>query len=347
MPATQYQRNALLVLASAIIFLSFLIIRPMITPILAGLILAYLFYPLYLFFYKAFQRFEPKARLARLTTILCIILIFLAPLISLLLLIVWKLPLIATGLTSLVDDLSDYLIGLQVIIKQNTILQMLPVDINPRETLHTVSLAIFKFLQGLAADMPQVILGSFIALFIVYYIFKSANRIVEVIINLIPLKKQQQQLIINRFNGLGRGMVASQFVIAAVQAVLMIVACLILRLPHPFLFGLVTFVLAVIPFLGAIVLWASLTLYLALQVQHGLVPAWQPWFMGIYGFILVSMVDNFIRPKMLATAAELNPALVLVGFIGGFLLFGLPGIFLGPLILGLVELAVEVYKEVA
>ena len=345
MPATPYQRNALLVLASAIILISFLIIRPLITPILSGLILAYLFYPLYLYFLKQFEKISPHARLARLSTIHCIVLLFLAPLITLLLLVVWNLPLISTGLTALVDELSDYLIGLQATLQQSP-LQSLPLDINPRETLHTMALSIFKIIQGLAAEIPQVILGSFISLFIVYYVLKSAPKIIEFITNLIPLKKQQQQLIITRFNGLGRGVIVSQFVIAFVQALLMIIACLILGLPHPLLFALVTFVLAVIPFMGAVIVWVSITTFLGLQVHHGL-PAWQPWFMGLYGFLLVSTVDNFIRPKMLAQAAELNPALVLVGFIGGFLLFGLPGVFLGPLILGLVELAIEVYKEVA
>jgi predicted PurR-regulated permease PerM len=67
--------------------------------------------------------------------------------------------------------------------------------------------------------------------------------------------------------------------------------------------------------------------------------------MLLYGSLLVSMADNFIRPKILAEATKINPAVVLIGLIGGFIAFGLPGIFVGPVVLTLLDLAFELYNQ--
>lgn len=347
MLSTPYQRSILLVLVCAILLLSFFIIRPLLTPILAGIILAYLFFPFYDFLLKQhwLQCCPKNEKLARLFVVFAIILILLAPVLTLLLLLFWHMHSLTSLLGSFFNQLSDLSNTLIVFLDQGPF-KGLAANLDARESMSFLYTGLFKVIQELVKQIPQFILGSFITLFIVYYLLRDAAKITTWIIELIPLKKAQLAFVLNRFNGLGRGLIASQLAIAIIQALLMAIACLILGIPHFIFISLLTFVLAIIPFLGAIIVWVGITIFLFMEYSTG-GALWRPIFMLIYGTALVSMIDNFIRPKMLASASELNPALTLIGFLGGFMLFGIPGVFLGPFILGLVELAIEVYKEVA
>jgi predicted PurR-regulated permease PerM len=199
-------------------------------------------------------------------------------------------------------------------------------------------------IRDLFSQIPQFLLGSFVTLFVTYYLLRNAQALMLFSRALFPLSRAQFNAIIERFNGLCRGMVISQAIIAVIQGVLVSIAALILGLDNVVLIGLITIVFAVIPFMGATLVWWSILAYLVFGLNEGVL-VWKPWFMLLYGTLVISSVDNIIRPKLLADSAQINPAIVLVGFIGGFLLFGLPGIFLGPLILSMAELALEIYKQ--
>lgn len=348
MPATPYQRSILLVLVCAILFLSFFIIRPLLTHVLAGFILAYLFHPLYdLLLKQHWVKCCPKSeKIARLTVVLVIVFALLLPILLLLLLMFMNMRSLTLMLGEFFGQLSAFSNYLIAFIDQGP-LKGISAGLDARETIQALYYWLFRLIQNMVSHIPQFIFGSFIALFITYYLLKDSARIVSWLFELLPLKKIQIELVLRRFNGLSRGLIASQFIIAFIQACLMLIAALILNLPNVLLFFLLTFVMAVIPFMGAIVVWVSLTIILFVGYSNGAGPLWKPIFMLVYGSLLVSTIDNFIRPRVLADAAEINPAIILVGFIGGFMLFGVPGVFLGPLILGLVELAIEVYKEVA
>lgn len=348
MPATPYQRSILLIAVCTVLFLSFFIMRPLLTPILSGVLLTYLFHPVYAFLLKQrWVRCCPRSeKLARLLVLLIIVLILLAPIFTLLLLLLLNMPGVTALLRSFFSELNTFSGDLLVLANQGPLSGIAEV-VDPKSFFNALSSGIFGILKTLLAQLPHFMLGSFITLFLVYYLLRDATRITAWVVELIPLKKKQVAFVLQRFNGLGRGLIASQWIIAIVQATLTVIACLILQVGNPLVVFLLTLVFAIIPFMGAIVVWASIALFLFFGFNHGVVPLWKPVFMLVYGSLLISTIDNFIRPKMLSDAAEINPAIILVGFIGGFALFGIPGVFIGPLILGLVELAIEIYKEVA
>ena len=61
--------------------------------------------------------------------------------------------------------------------------------------------------------------------------------------------------------------------------------------------------------------------------------------------MLISTIDNFVKPKLIGNRAQLHPAFVLLGILGGLIMFGLIGVILGPLILALFVTFVEIYEE--
>jgi predicted PurR-regulated permease PerM len=95
----------------------------------------------------------------------------------------------------------------------------------------------------------------------------------------------------------------------------------------PVLLGALTALLALIPF-GAPVVWASLGVWLIMTGD-----LWPGVGLLLWGGLVVSWVDNFIRPWAISSATRTPFLLVLIGVLGGLTAFGLIGLFIGPMVL--------------
>jgi len=67
-------------------------------------------------------------------------------------------------------------------------------------------------------------------------------------------------------------------------------------------------------------------------LAYGEQPGWAI-FMALWGFFVVSGIDNIVKPLLISRGASLPFVLVLLGVLGGVLAFGFVGIFLGPTLL--------------
>jgi len=108
-----------------------------------------------------------------------------------------------------------------------------------------------------------------------------------------------------------------------------LIGFLIAGVPAPLLLGAATFFLSMIP-VGPPLIWGGAAWWLYDQGQTG-------WaiFMLIYGFAIISSVDNLVKPILISRSASLPILLIALGVFGGILAFGFIGIFLGPVILAL------------
>jgi predicted PurR-regulated permease PerM len=97
--------------------------------------------------------------------------------------------------------------------------------------------------------------------------------------------------------------------------------------PGPFLLGLLTAFLALIP-MGPPLIWVPATLWLFHQGETG-------WaiFMGVWGVLAISSIDNIVKPYLISQGSALPFILVLLGVLGGMLAYGVAGVFLGPTLL--------------
>jgi predicted PurR-regulated permease PerM len=81
---------------------------------------------------------------------------------------------------------------------------------------------------------------------------------------------------------------------------------------------------------GPPIIWIGATVWLISQDQ----PGWAV-FMAVWGFFVVSSIDNIVKPLLISRGASLPFMLVLLGVFGGILTFGFVGIFLGPTLLAI------------
>lgn len=111
-------------------------------------------------------------------------------------------------------------------------------------------------------------------------------------------------------------------------------------LPSPFLFGTLMAICAPIPLIGTAMVWLPGSLYLLFQGKtiSGLL-------LIIWSLLIVSGIDNIIRPLFISGKAKLPILVVVFGVLGGLLAFGLTGVLIGPVIIALFLIFFDVYRE--
>ncbi len=114
---------------------------------------------------------------------------------------------------------------------------------------------------------------------------------------------------------------------ALAQGVLAGIGFLIAGVPGATLLGLGTFFLSVVP-VGPPLIWGAATIWLYFQGSIGMAI-----FMGLWGLLVISLVDNFLKPIIISRGSHLPFILVFLGVLGGILTFGFIGVFLGPTLL--------------
>jgi predicted PurR-regulated permease PerM len=124
-----------------------------------------------------------------------------------------------------------------------------------------------------------------------------------------------------------RGVVWGLLGTALAQGVLTAIGLAVAGVPQPVLLAVVAGVISIFP-VGAPLVWIPASLWLFMQGQTG-------WgiFMALYGGLVISSVDNFIRPWAIARGANLPLLLTILGALGGVFAFGFLGLFLGPVVL--------------
>jgi predicted PurR-regulated permease PerM len=114
---------------------------------------------------------------------------------------------------------------------------------------------------------------------------------------------------------------------ALAQSVLALIGFWIAGVPGAMLLGLLTFFLSIVP-MGPPLVWIPATVWLFFQGEIGMAI-----FLGIWGALLISSIDNLVKPYLISRGGSLPLLLVFMGVLGGLLAFGFIGVFLGPVIL--------------
>lgn len=114
---------------------------------------------------------------------------------------------------------------------------------------------------------------------------------------------------------------------AAAQAVLALIGFLIAGMPGALVLGILTFALSLIP-MGPPLVWIPASAWLIWQEQYGM-----GLFLAIWGLVVISGVDNVLKPYLISRGGNLPLVVVLLGVFGGILAFGFMGLFLGPTLL--------------
>ncbi len=182
-----------------------------------------------------------------------------------------------------------------------------------------------KLMLSIAGGVLQFLL----ALVVAFFFYASGDQLAEHLQRIIGrIAGERAPRLIELTGATIRGTVYGILGTALVQGFLTAFGLWVSGVPRPLLLGAVAGFIAVLP-IGAPVVWIPAALWL-LSIGH---TGWAI-FLFAYGLLIVSGSDNVIRPYFIARGAKLPFLLTILGVLGGALAFGLLGIFLGPVLLG-------------
>ena len=191
-----------------------------------------------------------------------------------------------------------------------------------------------QFLLGmswnLVGNIVNAIVKAFFVIFTMYYLFRDGEKIVHGLPAALPLDRKQSEAIIARTQSVVSASVYGVVTIAAIQGLLGGIAFWVLGIPSPLVWAVLMGFVCMIPIAGSFLVWLPLAIYL-FATGH--------WTKGVllivWGAVVVSSVDNFLRPKLIRDQTRLHELFVFFSVLGGVSVFGVLGIILGPVVLAI------------
>ena len=199
--------------------------------------------------------------------------------------------------------------------------------------------ALRQLTDRLVEGLGRFFIAFTVILFVVYYVLTDGARLTAYLRRATPLPpKQVDYLLAEAHRGL-KAVFIGQILTSIIQGAVGGIGFLIAGVPGVILWSAVMAILSLLPVVGAFLVWVPAAIILLLQGH-----LWQGIFLLAWGILVVSQVDNFVRPKLIGDRSGIHPLFVLVGVLGGVAAFGFIGLFLGPLLVGVTVSVLKVWE---
>jgi predicted PurR-regulated permease PerM len=246
-------------------------------------------------------------------------------------------------LTRLVDEVQRSRFGLLFQRLTGPIRDKIPVD--PTSLIVTAANWLSQTVAGQAGSLARNVLFTLVnfTLMVValFFFFRDGERMATRFRELLPMEPEHKQVVFTRLYDTLTAVVQGMVLTAVVQGVLggigyWLIAGSSLSLFLAFLTGLASF----LPLAGPAFVWGGVAFYLLATGETGRGIA-----MLVWGALIVSTADNFVKTLVIGGRARLPTFLLLFALLGGLQVYGFLGVFLGPVILAILLAFTDIYRE--
>lgn len=343
-PPPKGYRPFLLIVLFFSLYLSYLILRPFLHILVLAIVLASLFYPIQIFLVRVYRG---RSTLAALTIVFIVTFVIAIPIFF------FISALVAQGLDS-INRINEWIKAgnLQQLTQNPDVLagiawiqERFPsFDINKlniADNLLQLSKNVGHFLLSKGASLlgnaATLVYDFFIMIFIVFFMVRDGKQMVEQARYFSPLRKDQEDRILNGVRLVARSVLLGSFLTALSQGIIGGIGLMIVGIPGLF-WGTVMGFSSLIPVVGTALIWVPTVVYLIIlgKVKSAV-------FLALWCIVLVGSIDNFLRPFLMRGEASMSPFYIFLAIIGGVQYFGLVGILYGPLILSFAMIMLFIY----
>jgi len=329
-----FRRFAIIGFFLVLIVLSFLVIKPFISALLAAAIFAYMLFPIHKWFS---ERLRSKSLSA---LIICVLVILV------LVLLIWLIA------QFLLKDTFNLYMSIQKLDLPTIIDKILSVFLSSSSevgrqvtvTIQSTVISLIAKLMITIGDMleksPQIILGLFITFFGLYYFLRDGEALKQQIIELLPFRKKIKEQFYSKFKRITKGVIFGSIVVGLIQGIVAGIGFFIFQAPSPLLLTFLAIFISILPLIGPWLVWLPVSIVMIAQgnVFFGIL-------LLVYGLSVVSTVDNIIRPMIVGKRAKISEMVVLIGMLGGLPIFGIVGLVIGPMILEFLLTLLDYYRK--
>jgi predicted PurR-regulated permease PerM len=194
---------------------------------------------------------------------------------------------------------------------------------------------------GLLADLVVLLFQLFVTLLALFFFLRDASPIMRHVRGALPFDERRRERLIRQTRDVVYASIAAGGLIASLQGLAGGILFAALGLAAPVFWGVMMGFLSFLPFIGTWIVWLPAAIWLMAngQVAKGAI-------LAVLGTVVVSSIDNFLRPAILAGRAQINGLLMFISLLGGVSVFGLLGLVLGPLVTAIVIGLFEAFTNV-
>lgn len=343
---THFARLFFGVITILVLYYSYVIIKPFLIDIFLALVLFFTAKPLH----RALTRvLGGMQTLASGVTCLLLALLILIPLFTLVSLVASQaLELYSTVNTGLqsgalwqwvnarIESFQAYLVRLN--------LPLPPEQIKLEGIVQTVLVRSSQFIYtnaiGLIKGFTSFLFDLILVLFIAFFMFLQGDDFISEIKKLSPLEAAHNEEILSEMEVTIKATLRGTLIVAIAQGVLGGVGFVLFGVPQAAFWGTIMILASVIPVVGSAIIWGPAAIYLIFTGSAakgvGLI---------IWGGVLVSVIDNLLKPLLMKGTRSTPSIFILFSILGGITYFGMIGFILGPLILSFLLSLLRIYQK--
>jgi predicted PurR-regulated permease PerM len=316
------------------------LLRPFISVIIMGAVVTGIFTPVYRWIAR-----KMKPAFASLLTCLIIFVILFVPIVFFVTVVsgeaydlyqTAKGAVLSDEIKSLLEGsrLSERMAQSPLFIKASGFMANFGIDLSGQEFQQTVAelakkmgLLLYEQTSAIASNILKFLVNFFFMLLVTYYLLIDGQRLVSFIVDLSPLPQDQDEKLLGKFKDMAGAILIGNGLAGVFQGCLGGTVFALFGLSSPFLWGLIMAFLAFLPIVGIGVVFIPTAVFLFLKGRIG------AGIFFIVFYVLVSgVVEYVVKPKLVGKKVQMHTLLVFLAIMGGLKLFGILGIFYGPLV---------------
>ena len=178
----------------------------------------------------------------------------------------------------------------------------------------------------------------FVFLYALFFFLIDGEKLLRKMLYYLPLTSNDEMTLVQRFSSVSRATIKGTFVVGIVQGGLAGAGLAVAGVQGAVFWGAVMVVLSIVPGIGTALVWVPAVIYL-LAVGKVITAI----LLAIWCVVVVGSVDNLLRPRLVGKDTKMPDLLILLGTIGGIILFGVAGFIIGPIVGALFVSVWELY----
>lgn len=321
--------------------LFFSLLKPFGYPLFWAAVIATLFYPLYQKFNQWVKRPNLSATLSLIIITVCILL----PIATIGTLLVKESITIYGTLNDNRGSINQSIQALIGFFHKSQAITGIKIDESVlSEKIADVSKNVLTFIFNSATNLTQnsfAAAGMFVLmLYALFFFLRDGEKLLKKLMYLCPLGDRYEVLLYKKFTSTALATIKGVLIIGGIQGLLAGIAFAVAGVQGALFWGILTAFFSITPGIGCAIIWvpASIILFVTGDTSGGLIIA------GV-GLLLISTIDNVLRPILVGKDIQMHPLLILFSTLGGIGLFGISGFVIGPVIAALFVSFWQIYEQ--
>ena len=325
------KKTATIILFTLLTILAILVLKPVFISIIVGMILAFIFTPVYDFTNKYIKSQNITAG------------IIVAVLLIIIILPLWFLtPILLKQSFSLFQATQqiDFVTPIKSVFPSLFASEQFSAEVGSVLSSFTskIANALVNSVAQIILDFPTIALQITVVFFTFFFALRDKELIISYIKSVLPFSKEVEKKLFDYSKLITSAVLYGQVVVGIIQGIVIGVGFFIFRVPNALILTVLASLAGILPVIGTAIVWLPVAIYLF--IAGNTVPAW-----GVLIFGLISSnIDNFLRPIIVSKRTKIHTGILLVSTIGGLFFFGILGFILGPLIISYLLILLEIYR---